>query len=395
MSSEGNEERKGTEAPKNGEIFQALAHKVRRAIIRSLAGRGERSFTELMEDVGLEDSSVMAFHMKKLGPLVRRNERGYYELTELGWKAYKVLRELELESLRDRAEEVLEEIKSKKPVAKKVSEPESRTKAIDMGIVKEDALSVTSSVISDVVKMVSEAVKGVTPTDILRDVMSRGRVWIDKSAPPAPNIKLEVIGSDIALTGAANGNIRVRGSARHENDVTIRTSGNEARVKVKGVDGEVSVPEANALEILVKGGDVNVRDLKLPPNVSITVLGSDVSVDADMDRLSNLSTLVKGGDVLANILVKEVSQNASVTVKVLGGDAHIKLQVPRNTKVIKGDIRVAGGDVGIDVDESIKGTGGGAGTLVISAEVIGGDASVSVIPHSADREPASRRDQVR
>ena len=385
MSNEGNEERKETETPRNGEIFQALAHKVRRAIIRSLAEKGERSFTELMEDAGLEDSSVMAFHMKKLGPLVRRNERGYYELTDLGWKAYKVLRELELESLRDRAEEVLEEIRSRKPVTKEVSKPKPQAVITSEGVSGEDALSVIGSVISEVVKTISEAVKDVMPTDIFREVLSRGRVWIDKSAPPAPKVRIDVVGSDITLTGATNSSIRIRGTTRHENDATIKASGNEARVKVKGMDGEVSIPEVNALEILVKGGDLTTQDFKLPPNVSISVLGGDVNLDTVMEELSNLNTSVKGGDLLANILVKEVGQNASVNITVLGGDTHITLRVPKNTKVVRGSIKVAGGDVGIEIDESLTGAGEGARTLVINTKIIGGDASISVLPNTRER----------
>ena len=386
MSNEGNEERKETEAPRNGEIFQALAHKVRRAIIRSLAEKGERSFTELMEDAGLEDSSVMAFHMKKLGPLVRRNERGYYELTDLGWKAYKVLRELELESLRDRAEEVLKEIESRKPApaTKELSRPKTRAVITSEDMGGEDALSMIGSIISEVVKTISEAVKGVTPTDIFREVLSKGRVWIDKSAPPAPNVRIDVIGSDITLTGATNSSIRIRGTARHENDAIIKTSGNEARIKVKGVDGEVSIPEVNTLEILVKGGDLTTQDFKLPPNVSISVLGGDVNLDAVMEKLSNLSASVKGGDVLANILVKEVEQNASVNITVLGGDTHVTLRVPKNTRVVRGSIKVAGGDVGVEVDESLTGAGEGARTLVINVKVVGGDASISVLPNTSE-----------
>ncbi|GEM_PF-2670682 len=384
MSNEGNERNKETEAPRNGEIFQALAHKVRRAIIRSLAEKGERSFTELMKDAGLEDSSVMAFHMKKLGSLVRRNERGYYELTDLGWKAYKVLRELELESLRDRAEEVLEEIRSRKSVTKEVSKSKPRAVITGGGVGEEDALSVIGSVISEVVKTISEAIKGVTPTDIFREVMSKDRVWIDKSAPPAPNIRIDVIGSDITLTRATNSSIKIRGTARHENDATIKTSGNEARIKVKGLDGEVSVPEVKSLEIIVKGGDLTTQDFKLPPNVSILVLGGDVNLDTVMEKLSSLSVSVKGGDALTDVMVKEVSPNASVTISVLGGDAHLTLRVPKNTRVVRGDIRVAGGDIGMEVDKSLGGAGEDVKTLVINAKVVGGDASITVLPSTSE-----------
>ncbi len=383
MSNEGKGERERAEEPRNGEVFQALAHRVRRAVIRSLAEKGERSFTELMRDAGLEDSSVMAFHMKKLGGLVRRNERGYYELTDLGWRAYKVLRELELESLRDRAEEVLKEIGGKEPATKEASKPE-RQAVTAGGEVREDALSVLGSTVSEVVKTVSEAVKGLTPADILKEVLSGGKVWVDKAAPPAPNVKLEVIGSDATLTGTDSGNIRVRGTARRESDATIRASKDEATITVKGMNCEVSVPEVNTLEILVKGGDLTARDLKLPPNVSISVLGGDVTMDAVMRELSNLSATVKGGDVLTNILVEEVGQGASVNITVVGGDAHITLRVPRNTRVVRGSIKVAGGDVGMEVDEALSGAGENLRTLVINAKVVGGDASITVLPKEGE-----------
>ncbi len=379
MGDEGDEEGKESEALKNGKIFQALAHKVRRAIIRSLAEKGERSFTELMESAGLRDSSVMAFHMKKLGPLVRRNERGYYELTDPGWKAYKVLRELELESLRDRAEEVLEEIKSKK-VTREVSKPKSQATTAGERIGEWDALSVIGSAISEVVKAVSEAVKDIAP-DIVREVLSRDRVWIDKSAPPASKVRIDAIGSDITLRGTTNGSVRVRGMAYRENDVTIEVLENEVRIRVREVDGEVIVPDVNMLEILVKGGNLTTHNFKLPPNISISVLGGDVNVNAEIERLSNLSTSVRGGDVLSSILVREIDHNASVNMEVLGGNARITLRIPRNTRVVRGNIKVAGGNVGIDVDESLGNANANVRTLIINAKVVGGDASISVLPN--------------
>ena len=336
-----------------------------------------------MRDAGLEDSSVMAFHMKKLGPLVRRNERGYYELTGLGWKAYKVLRELELESLEDRAEEVLEEISGRKRTSGEAGEHESRPRPITASerVGGEEALSAIGSIINEVVKTVSEVIKSVTPTDIFREVLSKGRVWVDKSAPPAPNVRIEALGSDITLTRAGNGGVRVRGTAHHESDATVKASGGEVRVRVRGVDGEVSIPDVSTLEVIVKGSDLTAKDLKLPPSVSISVLGGDVNLNAVMEELSNLSASIRGGDVLANILVERVGRNASVNVEMFGGDAHIVLRVPRNTRVVRGNVRIVGGDVRIEVDESLTNASGDSGTIVINARVVGGDASVSILPH--------------
>ncbi|RLG76887.1 MAG: hypothetical protein DRO12_03570 [Thermoprotei archaeon] len=93
-------------------ILDALGHRIRRAIVRALGSRGPMTYTELMRAVGVEDSGTFAFHLKKLQGLVRKNERGEYELTELGRRAYAFLKLLEGESeaverLAERSKEIL------------------------------------------------------------------------------------------------------------------------------------------------------------------------------------------------------------------------------------------------------------------------------------------------
>ena len=73
-------------------ILQALAHPVRRRVIELLAENQGLSYSELMRLVGVEDSGTFGFHLRRLRGLVRKNERGDYELTELGLRAYKLLR---------------------------------------------------------------------------------------------------------------------------------------------------------------------------------------------------------------------------------------------------------------------------------------------------------------
>ncbi len=82
-------------------ILQALAHPVRRRVIELLAENKGLSYSELMRLVGVEDSGTFGFHLRRLRGLVRKNERGDYELTGLGLRAYKLLR-----LLRNRAEPV-------------------------------------------------------------------------------------------------------------------------------------------------------------------------------------------------------------------------------------------------------------------------------------------------
>jgi DNA-binding transcriptional ArsR family regulator len=83
-----------SEPGEEGSIFTALGHEIRRNIIRILAEKGSRTFTELMDDLDIRDTGTMVFHLKRLGPLVSKNEKGEYILTSTGWKAYEILKEI-------------------------------------------------------------------------------------------------------------------------------------------------------------------------------------------------------------------------------------------------------------------------------------------------------------
>ncbi len=146
-------------------IFHALAHRIRRGIIRALGEKRELSFTDLLRELGIEDSSLLAFHMKKLEGFVRRNERGYYELTSTGWKAYRVLKELERESVGDELAKAMEA---------RASSPSEEVKEVEEGIVKVSdmiAYTLTPEFIHDLAKRGKKLViEDVVALDILEDV---------------------------------------------------------------------------------------------------------------------------------------------------------------------------------------------------------------------------------
>ena len=75
-------------------IFDALGHRVRRRVVEELGKRGSATYSELMKAAGVEDSGTFAFHLRKLLDLglVRKNERGEYELTDLGMRAYSMIK---------------------------------------------------------------------------------------------------------------------------------------------------------------------------------------------------------------------------------------------------------------------------------------------------------------
>ena len=73
--------------------LKALAHKVRRDIIKALAERGSLSYTELMRVTGVMDSGTFAFHIKMLQGLIEKDPAtGDYRLTDEGWRAYQALK---------------------------------------------------------------------------------------------------------------------------------------------------------------------------------------------------------------------------------------------------------------------------------------------------------------
>jgi len=47
-----------------------------------------------MDDLDIRDTGTMVFHLKRIGPLVSKNEKGEYILTSTGWKAYEILKEI-------------------------------------------------------------------------------------------------------------------------------------------------------------------------------------------------------------------------------------------------------------------------------------------------------------
>ena len=89
-----------TEADEYDEIFAALKHPVRRQILLFLEERGEVSFTQIQNAVGIEDTGLMSYHLKELAPLVEQSERGKYRLSEVGQAGAELFQRVERERQR-------------------------------------------------------------------------------------------------------------------------------------------------------------------------------------------------------------------------------------------------------------------------------------------------------
>ena len=71
-------------------VFKTLSHKKRRDILRFIGERGQATFTEIKNSVGVDDSPSLSYHLNTLTPLVVQKE-GKYGLSELGHDAYNLL----------------------------------------------------------------------------------------------------------------------------------------------------------------------------------------------------------------------------------------------------------------------------------------------------------------
>lgn len=82
------------------EIFAALKHPVRRQILLFLDKKGEASFTDIQQEVGIDDTGRMSYHLKELSPLLEQSERGKYCLSEVGQAGVALFRKVEREHQR-------------------------------------------------------------------------------------------------------------------------------------------------------------------------------------------------------------------------------------------------------------------------------------------------------
>ncbi len=137
-------------------LFEVISHRVRRSIIESIAEKGPRSFTELMEDTGVGDTGTLTFHLRKMAGFIRKNERGDYELTDLGRRAYDLIK-IAYGGVEPRREE---------PGARAVEAPRSSES------LEPDIVYISDSIKVTIDRSLLETVKAQGKRLVVRDVIS-------------------------------------------------------------------------------------------------------------------------------------------------------------------------------------------------------------------------------
>ena len=73
-------------------MFSALNHPIRRRIIEMLA-RNSVTYTCMLEELDI-DTGKLNFHLKKLGDLIEKDEKGLYKLTDKGLRAFSIIQQV-------------------------------------------------------------------------------------------------------------------------------------------------------------------------------------------------------------------------------------------------------------------------------------------------------------
>jgi len=73
-------------------MFSALNHPIRRRIIEMLA-RDNMQYTHMLEELDV-DTGKLNFHLKKLGDLIEKDEKGLYKLTDKGLRAFSIIQQV-------------------------------------------------------------------------------------------------------------------------------------------------------------------------------------------------------------------------------------------------------------------------------------------------------------
>jgi len=89
-----------TETSDYDSIFAALKNPIRRQILLLLEQKGEASFTDIQNSVGINDTGLLSYHLNELNLLVEQSSRGKYHLSEIGQTSMVLFRKVEREQER-------------------------------------------------------------------------------------------------------------------------------------------------------------------------------------------------------------------------------------------------------------------------------------------------------
>jgi len=330
-------------------IFDALGHRIRRRVIEELGRRGSATYSELMKAAGVEDSGTFAFHLRKLLDLglVRKNERGEYELTDLGIQR---VTKVSIESMpRELLEEVLELIED-------CSVVEAPSELMDVVMTKSRNVTIYRDLRTDR-KVTLVAGKGWDRA--ISESLSRLTTQLASLGPRIASAVITSVMSSVPkivettsrLFGAVQesrielpNNIKRINLNADTSFVIVKSSDRaELVVKKRGNVGEVSIDTHNEdLEVSIDTVEV---ELRIPPHLEelrVTCDSSTLSVEDVMAQ----SIVLKADSSSINLRKVSISKKFSawLDAAVLNASARVEpadqsiIDISANSTIIQLDV---------------------------------------------------------
>lgn len=297
------------------DVFDALSNEIRRKIIVLLAER-PRSYAELMKELNL-DSPALAFHLKKLGSLIQK-DNGNYTLTELGKKAYALLQQLKGEA----------------------TIPERKRKSL--------------------IEKITEGITGIVSEVADLDISSKLTTVYDSTIPLKKKLSVELDGGVIEIKP---GDPHLLAKCHFSDDLDINEQGDELRIRGDGCKLFVTYPEAlELINVEVDGGVIDVSGME-PKSFNLSLDGGVIK--GEFNNFLSGSVSVDGGTIKLNV---RPQVNGKLDINMDGGTAHINLGLPEGVGVIVDSSRINGGAL----RNNIRELGGEKGYVIIRLSIDGG-----------------------
>lgn len=307
-------------------ILQALSHEVRRKIVKTLAEKSPLTYTELMKEVGIEDSGTFGFHLRRMQKFLVKDRYGGYRLSDLGLKAYRILKELEggkpvKEVEEDKVESMVISDKLKFILSKELAEMyRNRGKRLIIAdVIKLIIEPMDRELFNDVVEEIADCVVVQAPKDLEDLVYAKCRdVATIKIYGKGEDTKIKSLTSNIAdtitsiltmVTDVMSGIPKVIVTLQHpEGEYTIHTipsrptlnlyltnstsrviqKGSEILVKeYRGYEGTISMSrvdydvKGDLVELSIENSRCNISVPKDVKNVNVELNSSSSTVELD------------------------------------------------------------------------------------------------------------------
>ena len=385
-------------------ILQVISNRIRRKVIKLLAEKGPLSYTDLMKEVGIEDSGTFGFHIRKMKMLITKDEWGKYKLNELGYRAYEIIKDLEEGLLKEAPSEVESKELEVTVISDKVSFELTRELAESLkrkgkrliigDIMKLIIHPMPRELFDEIVESIYDCLTVYAPSQLVDLVSLKSKDVISiKSYEGKPPKESKVI----ALFGI-NKLIPDIDKAISKIIKNIINPVVEAAVKVSKVatskkytsgelilDQELNIPNNADLSVSVSGGSINISEgnedrIKVwsingeEPDVDLDISNNKINLDVSKGKcnlkirrshIKNLDLEVNGG-----VLDIDLSNISRLSLDLNGGMTKLNLS---SNECVDYDINISGGI--LEFDSYLKYMDGESN---ISLNIDGGGSTVRI-----------------